>query len=96
MKIIVIPPDFHTATPMFNVTGSAGSARLAALLQLISICIIDMKDYLLFGGKLKLYVLHSVHSDTAAQKDRNWITCVCLEIKQSFGGIKMMCLTVTH
>lgn len=81
---------------MFNVTGSAASARLTVLFKLISIHIIDMKDYLLFGGKLKLYVLHSVHTDTTAQKDRNWISCVCLEIKQSFGGIKMMCLTLTH
>lgn len=81
---------------MFNVTGSAASARLTALFKLISICIIYMKDYLLFGGKLKLYVLHSVHTDTAAQKDRNWISCVCLEIRQSFGGINTMCLTLTH
>lgn len=56
---------------MFNVTGSAGSSRQTGLLKIISICTIDLKDNLLvcfFFSDLKLYLLHSAHSDTEAQR----------------------------
>lgn len=82
---------------MSNVTGSAGSARQTGLLKIISICTIDLKDDLLFFFlDLKPYVLHSIHTDTAAQRDRNRISCVCLEMKQSLGDIKLIRLTLTH
>lgn len=85
---------------MFNVTGSAGSARQTRLLTIISICTIDLKDNLLpfffFFLDLKPYVPHSIHTDTAAQRDKNWISYISLELKQSLGGLKMIRLTLTH